>query len=82
MIKLNVHPSSASGKFYIDTDVCTCSTACQIEAPNNIKIDDAELTAFVFKQPESIEEEEALRRAIWVCPVEAVLDDGDSTGTD
>jgi ferredoxin len=77
--KLNVHPESAPGKFYIDTDVCTCSAACEIEAPKNIKIDDVELTAYVFKQPENADELEALKNAIWVCPVEAVVDDGDST---
>ncbi len=79
MRRLNVHRESAVGKFYIDTDVCTCSAACEIEAPNNIKIDNVELTAYVFKQPEDSDEVEALKRAIWVCPVEAVVDDGDFT---
>ena len=73
MRKPNIHPNSAPGRFYVDADACTCTTACLVEAPNNIKIDETELTALVFKQPESIEEEAALMRAIWVCPHEAIV---------
>jgi ferredoxin len=76
MRRLNIHPNSAPGRFYVDAGSCTCTTACLVEAPENIKIDEEQYTAFVFKQPTSIEEEAALQIAIQVCPYEAVLDEG------
>ena len=74
---LKIHPSSVHGKYYVDQDVCTFSGACLLEAPNNLKFEVPEDGAIVFKQPESPDEIARMKRAIHVCPVEAIMDDGD-----
>ena len=63
------------GKIYVDESCITCD-ACVLAAPDNFVIDDDEGHAYVSKQPESPEEEEAVLEAIEGCPVEAIGDDG------
>lgn len=69
------HPQNADGKFWIDQDVCVACQACVIEAPENIRFDDAIGTSYVFKQPENDIELAAVREAVALCPVEAPVED-------
>jgi ferredoxin len=74
---MRIHPLNVKGKYYVDYDVCTCSAACEYSAANNIKIDTENYSAYFAKQPETQEEEEGCKEAMLVCPVEAILDDGE-----
>jgi len=69
------HPENAEGKFWIDQDVCMFCRACDCEAPNNIRFDEIVGMSYLFKQPETDEELEAVRSAISSCPVEAIVED-------
>ncbi len=77
--KTEKHPLNAKGKFYVDQNTCTCSAACENVAPNNFAYDnEGEYGFYVSKQPETAEELEQMREAIRCCPVEAIMDDGES----
>lgn len=77
--KVKKHPLNAKGKFYIDQNSCLCSDACKTVAPNNFDyVNDGEYGYFVSKQPETAKELEEMREAIRCCPVEAILDDGET----
>ena len=74
-----LHPKQVPGKYWIDAHVCLFSGNCPIEAPNNIRLEDDEdenFTAYVYRQPETPEEEADMQRAMNCCPVEAVMDTG------
>jgi ferredoxin len=75
---MKIHPLNAKGKYYIDIDTCTCSAACEYYAPNHIVIDESDYSAYFVKQPETPDEEEQCREAMNCCPVEAILDNGES----
>lgn len=75
--KVKIHPLNVKGKYYIDYDQCFCDTACEYSAPNNIKIDTINCSAYFAKQPENQEEEKSCQEAMDCCPVEAILDDGE-----
>lgn len=72
---VKLHPLQAKGQYYVDCNVCTCSAACVEVAPHNFRLDDD--GAYVVKQPETMEEFAQCDEAIWSCPVEAILKDGD-----
>lgn len=74
---MKIHQLNAKGKYYVDIDVCTCSAACEYDAPDNIKIDTEDYGAYFAKQPQTPEEEANCKEAMWCCPVEAILDDGE-----
>lgn len=63
------------GRIYVDESCIVCD-ACVLAAPDNFIIDEDEGHAYVSKQPNSSEEEEAVVEAIEGCPVEAIGDDG------
>jgi ferredoxin len=71
-----LHPLQVKGKYYVDNDVCMFCEACVREAPNHFAVDDL---SYVFRQPETPEEEEDCRRAMLACPLEAIGDDGDGS---
>lgn len=73
---MKIYPLNAKGKYYIDIDVCTCSAACKVRAPNLIVVND-DYTAYFSKQPETSEEVTQCEEAMDCCPVEAILDDGE-----
>lgn len=75
--EVKIHPLNAKGKYYIDQNACTWSAACQEVAPRHIKKDENDSSIYVAKQPESPEEEELMKEAMYVCPMEAIRDDGD-----
>lgn len=75
---MKIHPLNAKGKYYVDTDYCTCCTACEFSAPNNFKVDNDELVSFVIKQPENVKEEKQCAEALRCCPHETIFDDGET----
>jgi len=73
--KQNRHSLNAEGKFWVDQDVCLACDTCQLEAPNNFSFDTETFSSYVSKQPENEDELKAVRKAIFVCAVEAILED-------
>lgn len=65
------------GRYYVD-DRCIKSKYCVAAAPNNFRMSPAG-HAYVFKQPETPEEEAQCRDALSGCPVIAIGDDGEET---
>lgn len=52
---------------------------CEIEAPENFKVpENCYEGAFVFKQPETPEENEQCESALLCCPHIAIFDDGET----
>ena len=64
-----------AGKWYVD-DQCIDCDLCNEIAPTNFKGNDEEGHSFVFKQPETPEEEQQAQEAKESCPVEAIGNDG------
>ena len=75
--EIKKHPLNVKGKYYVDQNSCTCSAACEYVASNNFAIDEVHISAYVFKQPETPEEEAQCQEAMMCCPVEAIFDDGE-----
>jgi ferredoxin len=73
--KQNRHPLNAEGKFWVDQEVCLACDTCQFEASNNFSFDKEIGLSYVSKQPENEDELEAVRKAIFVCAVEAIIED-------
>ena len=71
------HPSNAPGKYYVDCNTCLDHECCIETAPNNFRLHE-HLSAYVFKQPTSPEEEAQCRQALEECPVAAIHDDGEA----
>ena len=59
----NKYPENVDGKFYVD-DQCIDCDLCRETAPANFKRNDDGGHSFVYKQPES-PEEEALCKEAW-----------------
>lgn len=64
------------GKYYVDENCIDCDL-CRQTAPENFRRNDDAGYTYVFKQPESQEEEENCADALAECPVEAIGDDGE-----
>lgn len=67
---------NVKGKYYVD-DQCIDCDLCRETAPENFTRSDDGGYSFVFKQPESPEEEELCQEALEGCPVEAIGEDGE-----
>ena len=72
----NRYEQNIQGAFYVD-DQCIDCDLCRETAPANFKRDDDGGHSFVFKQPESPEEEALCKEAMEGCPVEAIGNDGE-----
>jgi ferredoxin len=72
----NKFPENVPGRYYVD-DQCIDCDLCRQTAPNNFKRDEQIGHSFVFRQPQTPEEEALCEEAIRNCPVEAIGDDGD-----
>ena len=72
--EIRKHPLNVQGRFYVDYDVCLDHECCVDEAPSNFKMDRSSWGAYVFKQPETVEEENQCKAAMKCCPVEAIHD--------
>lgn len=66
---------SVTGKFYVDSQCIDCNL-CRETAPKNFKQNEDAGYSFVYKQPESPEEETQCQEAKDACPVEAIGNDG------
>lgn len=66
---------SVPGKWYVDTQCIDCDL-CRTTAPNNFKQNPDEGFSFVYKQPDSEDEEKLCKDAMDECPVEAIGNDG------
>jgi ferredoxin len=73
----NRYPDNTAGKFYVDNQCIDCDL-CRETAPNNFKRNDDGGFSFVYKQPESPEEEAQCKEAMEGCPVEAIGSNGDA----
>ncbi len=73
--KDNKFEDNVPGKFYVDKECIACD-ACIMAAPDHFDMDEDDGHAFVKKQPEGEEENEACQEALESCPVEAIGDDG------
>ena len=68
-------PGQAEGRYYVDSQCIDCDL-CRETAPANFKRNDDGGHSFVYKQPESPEEEALCKEAMEGCPVEAIGSDG------
>jgi ferredoxin len=71
----NKYAENVEGKFYVD-DQCIDCDLCRETAPANFKRNDDGGHSYVYKQPESPEEETLCKEAMEGCPVEAIGNDG------
>ena len=71
----NKYPDNVAGKYYVDNQCIDCDL-CRETAPNNFQRNEDGGYSFLFKQPESEEEEAQCKEAKEGCPVEAIGDDG------
>src|SRR5206468_548799 len=67
----NKYPENVPGKFYVD-DQCIDCDLCRETAPANFKRNDDGGHSYVYKQPETPEEEGLCKEAMEGCPVEAI----------
>ena len=74
--KNDKRPESVPGKFYVDSQCIDCDL-CRETAPANFTRNDDGGHSYVFKQPESEDEEKLCREAMDGCPVEAIGNDGE-----
>lgn len=72
-------PENVRGKYYVD-DQCIDCDVCRDTSPANFTRDDENGYSYVWKQPETPEEEELCEEALMACPVEAIGDDGAGEG--
>jgi ferredoxin len=69
------YPDNAPGAYYVDTQCIDCDV-CRVTAPENFRREEEKGFSYVFKQPETSEEEAQCQEAIDSCPVEAIGSDG------
>ena len=75
MYEIKKHALTPKGKYYVNQNICIYS-CCYDIAPANFKWDGEFPATYVFKQPETPEEEAQCQEAKDWCPVEAIFDDG------
>ena len=66
---------NAPGKFYVDVQCIDCDV-CRVTAPDNFQRNGDKGYSYVFRQPESPEEDARCQEAMDSCPVEAIGSDG------
>jgi ferredoxin len=72
----NKYPQNVAGKYFVD-DQCIDCDLCRETAPANFTRNDDGGHSYVYKQPETPEEEALCKEAQEGCPVEAIGDDGE-----
>ena len=70
------YQENVPGIFYVDNQCIDCDL-CKETAPNNFKRSDQGGFVFVYKQPETPEEESLCMESLMGCPVEAIGNNGD-----
>ncbi len=73
--KIERYEDNVTWKWYVDKKCILCSV-CSEAAPKNFKEAPSGDHDFVFKQPETPEEEQQSEEAMLGCPVEAIGNDG------
>lgn len=73
--KADKYPENISGKYYVDSECIDCDV-CRDTAPSNFTRQDDSGYSYVYKQPETPEEEDECKEAMESCPVEAIGCDG------
>ena len=63
------------GSYYVDTSCIDCDV-CRDTAPNNFTRSDENSYSFVYKQPQTAEEQAMCDEAMSSSPVEAIGNDG------
>ena len=71
----NKYPENTGGKYYVDNQCIDCDL-CRETSPNNFTRNEEQAFSYVYKQPESPEEEMLSKDAMDNCPVEAIGNDG------
>jgi ferredoxin len=71
----NRYPENIAGAYYVDNQCIDCDL-CRETAPNSFKRNDDGGYSFVYKQPESAEEQKLAKEAMEGCPVEAIGSNG------
>ena len=71
----NRYSENIAGKYYVDNQCIDCDL-CRETAPDNYKRNDDGGYSYVYKQPETPEEEARCKEAKEGCPVEAIGDNG------
>jgi len=74
--RVNKQPENVFGRYYVDVECIDCDV-CRDTAPSNFTRQDDDGYSYVYKQPESDEEEEQCKEAMDSCPVTAIGLDGD-----
>jgi ferredoxin len=67
---------SVPGKYYVDAQCIDCDV-CRVTAPQNFQRSEDKGYSYVFRQPETAEEDAQCQEAMDSCPVEAIGSDGD-----
>ena len=67
---------SIPGRYYVDVQCIDCDV-CRVTEPTNFQRSEDKGYSYVFRQPESPEEEAQCQEAMDSCPVEAIGSDGD-----
>jgi ferredoxin len=65
------------GAYYVDSQCIDCDV-CRVTAPTNFQRSEDKGYSYVFRQPESAEENAQCQEAMDSCPVEAIGNDGGS----
>jgi ferredoxin len=68
-------PDNTPGKFYVDLECIDCDV-CRDTSPANFRRNDDNGYSYVYKQPDTPEEQQLCQEAFDACPVEAIGDDG------
>ncbi len=71
----NRYPENIAGAYYVDNQCIECDL-CRETAPNSFKRNDDGGYSFVYKQPDSVEEQKLAKEAMEGCPVEAIGSNG------
>ena len=71
----NSYAQNVAGKFYVDSQCIDCDL-CRETAPKNFTRWEEGGYSYVYKQPETPEEEDLCTEALKGCPVEAIGSDG------
>ena len=66
---------NATGRYYVDTQCIDCDV-CRVTAPGNFQRHEEKAFSYVFRQPETAEQEAQCEEAMDSCPVEAIGADG------
>ena len=71
----NRYPENIPGAYYVDNQCIDCDL-CSETAPSSFKRNDDGGYSFVYKQPETAEEQKLAKEAMEGCPVEAIGSNG------